>query len=547
MAVLKRLRDDLLAVTATWALLLMCMALAQALNYRLGFNVWPMGEDRNWIDILQNRNGPGAARAFWQINDRNALSPWWYIALRPIILRFDAGMLIIREFVGLLLAVSAYVFLFVMTQARTFALGVACVMAVFLGSGHIDQIYWPMQLALVFSLWSLTLYKLSAENVPADYRLYAGAIVAWFFALGTYSVQTGAILGIAFLAFTAPSATAIARGRRAMTDTLPFALIFVAFWLEWQTAARDDYAAPLHLREAILSVMQAFWHFDFLLFFDSVSYVDHSYQMVYGAISGAVAITVFCALGHRDTENPSALPSWRALLETVGVVGCLMLPVVAVDATGHGIPGVGWRKVYQFTIPFLYLSIAAALFMALPTKAARLSWRVAAASLAALAAAVTLGINRIQVDVTHNEKLLRTALIRLAQENFNEGIAPPYQFLVRREPDFLWYSSDVLSPTYARTWNFPLATSFRFLPSPDVSDPRLSMRFTEDGVENADLDEATTIGNSHVFPVSASKEGVRRLCSIGPEDVKSPVVGWRRSTVWQSKVGDCASAQGASQ
>ena len=93
----KRTAQDAIVVCATWGLLLVCMALAQRMNYQLGFAVWPLGEDRNWIDILQNNKGTAAARAFWEVSDRNPLAPWWYIALRPIILRYDAGLLIIRD------------------------------------------------------------------------------------------------------------------------------------------------------------------------------------------------------------------------------------------------------------------------------------------------------------------------------------------------------------------------------------------------------------------------------------------------------------------
>jgi hypothetical protein len=330
----------------------------------------------------------------------------------------------------------------------------------------------------------------------------------------------------------------MARVKRATTDALPFALIFLVFWLEWQTTARDLYVVRLQPSLLFLSVVEAFWHFDYLAFFNDVVYVSVSYRLIFAAAALAVGAFVFWALGRHKLEPPLPLPF--ALIETASAVGCLMLPVLAVEATGYGIPGEQWRKFYQFTIPFLYLSMIAVLFAILPVKAARLSWRISSASLAAIATAVTLGINRVQVEVTHNERLLRSALINLAQENLNEGHLPPYQFLVRRDPGFLWYSSDLLSPTYARTWALPPSTSFRFMPSASTSDPRLSLRYTEEGVENAALD-GRIISNAHVFSVSATKEGVRRLCRVAPENVQAPVVEWRRSTTLVSRIGDCAS------
>ena len=61
----------------------------------------------------------------------------------------------------------------------------------------------------------------------------------------------------------------------------------------------------------------------------------------------------------------------------------------------------------------------------------------------------------------------------------------------------------------------------------------------EDGVENAAFDGKMT-GNSHIYVVATNDEGVRRLCSLGPQEVKSPVVEWERSSTFQSTTGDCA-------
>lgn len=526
---------DLLIVFGAWALLLACMGVAQAMGYRLGFAVWPMGEDRNWIDILQDKDRYAAARAFWQVDDRNALAPWWYIALRrPIIFPFESGLLMIREAVGLVLAFSTYLFLFVMTRGRMFALGIACVVAVFMANGYIEQIYWIMQVALILSLCALTLYQLAIEKNPTDYRLYVTALVLWFFALGTYGVQAGGVLAIAFLAFTAPAENMLARVRRTVIDALPFASVFLGFWLSWQTTARNVYTAQFHAPETLASLAQAFWHFDYIPMYQLVVY-PVAYRFIFAISAAIVGLFVLFNLGRRQ----EALPSGSALLRTLIAAVCLMAPVVAVEASKHGVPGEGWRKIYQFTIPFLYLSIAAAGFWLLPRKAGSVAWCISAASLAAIATAATLGINRLQVEVTRSEKILREGLLRLAKENFNAGRMPPYQFLIRRGPDVHWYASDVLSPTYAKTWKFPWATSFRFLPDRDMTDPRFALKFTEDGVENAAFDGKMT-GNSHIYVVATNDEGVRRLCSLGPQEVKSPVVEWERSSTFQSTTGDCA-------
>ena len=73
-------------ILGTWSALLLVLFLLQTLGLGVGFDVWPLGEDRVWIDILQRGQGGSAANIFWHINDRIPLSPWWYIALRNVIL-----------------------------------------------------------------------------------------------------------------------------------------------------------------------------------------------------------------------------------------------------------------------------------------------------------------------------------------------------------------------------------------------------------------------------------------------------------------------------
>lgn len=534
----KRTARDLASVFITWTLLLASMALAQVLNYRLGFVVWPMGEDRVWIDILQNNNPLAAAKAFWQINDRNPLAPWWYNAIRPFILRYDAGLFVVRVIVGLLLAITTYVFLLAMTRGRIFALSVACVVAVFLANGYIDHIYWTMHVAFIFSLWSLVLYKLFLNTHRGGHRLYISSVITWLIALGTYSIQSGAMLAVAFLALIAPAPTLRKRIQRAAADTLPFAILFVVFWLEWQTTSRALYLDRPHLLAGIWSIYQAFRHFDYLAFFNSVVYADRSDRLFFLGAASIIGSYIFYRIACADRRGFLPCPP-RPLLEVTIVVGCLMLPVVAVEATGYGIIGEAWRKVYQFTIPFIYLSLVAGSFLLLPVGIARILWCIIVAMFAGVGTAVTLGINRIQVEVTHNEKAVRTALGRFAEENAAQGSAFPYYFLIRREPGFIWYSSDLLNATYARTWSLSPLTSFRFFPVGDTGDSRQFLRFTESGVENAALDRRT-VSDKNVFVLSAGREGIRRLCHIGPGDVAFPLIEWQRSTDWVSAIGDCA-------
>ena len=81
-------------------------------------------------------------------------------------------------------------------------------------------------------------WLLPTQNVTGvrNYPLYALSLVAWFLAFAIYSIQCGAILAVAYLAFTRPPgewclSSAI---RAAAIDTLPYALLFALFALIWR-------------------------------------------------------------------------------------------------------------------------------------------------------------------------------------------------------------------------------------------------------------------------------------------------------------------------
>ena len=76
---------DLVLVFTVWSLLIGTMLLLQGLGLQFGFQIWPFGEFRNWIELLEDGPGVGAAKLFWALDHRNGLSPWWYLAARPLI------------------------------------------------------------------------------------------------------------------------------------------------------------------------------------------------------------------------------------------------------------------------------------------------------------------------------------------------------------------------------------------------------------------------------------------------------------------------------
>src|SRR5207342_1875903 len=99
---------DTLYILGGFGVILGAIALLGALGFGFGFNVFPFWEDITWVDILQRGKGTEAARVWWATDNRNPLSPWWYIGARSIIMNFEPGLLALRYAVSALLALSTY-------------------------------------------------------------------------------------------------------------------------------------------------------------------------------------------------------------------------------------------------------------------------------------------------------------------------------------------------------------------------------------------------------------------------------------------------------
>ena len=100
---------DLCFIFASFALAIGVISLLGSLGLPFGFDVFPFGEDDNWVDMLRRGgwSGAGAAQLSWQLDHRNPLSAWWYIAARGLILNFEQGLLWLRYIMALALALCS--------------------------------------------------------------------------------------------------------------------------------------------------------------------------------------------------------------------------------------------------------------------------------------------------------------------------------------------------------------------------------------------------------------------------------------------------------
>lgn len=181
---------DSFFIFASLAGLVVLIATLGALGFGVGFDVFPIGEDNNWIDMLQRGEGADAARLLWATDHRNPLSPWWYISARNIILDFDAGLLALRFLISAVVAISAYALVATVAgrQARAFGLGLGTLIVFWMANRYPEQIIWNFEGALAASLLSVAGYARFLKLGRRSYHLYAASIVLWFVAFSTYTI-----------------------------------------------------------------------------------------------------------------------------------------------------------------------------------------------------------------------------------------------------------------------------------------------------------------------------------------------------------------------
>ena len=384
-------------IVAAWLAYLAVLGSLQLLGYKSGFAVWPLGEDRNWISILLKGEGANAAGVFWQVNDRNPLSPWWYIAFRKLILDVEPGLLILRLLVGLSLGIASYVLIAAVTQTRILALGVGLTVTLWMANGYVDQIYWNFQAALVCSLVSVIFYHRFLQSGRADHRLYALSLVMWLLAIGTYTIQCGAMLAIAYLALRHEGAAAArdsfwTRVKLALFDATPYLLLFIFFLLIWRTAARtpETYALGFDVLRFITSLKQGLWHSDNSLFAIALWNAPHYLTLILLAAVAGIGIAL---LMRKEIERRPEPFRAAAALDIIVISLCLVAPTVAVEGLGSTwIPGEIWRKCYQFSTPALALCALFALLAWLGKGIARPAWAAVTGAFCAIAVLSSLSV-----------------------------------------------------------------------------------------------------------------------------------------------------------
>jgi hypothetical protein len=444
----------LLASVATVAL----FAILRRLGLPFGLRIVAMGEDYNWLLILSSPNATARAQAFWAMNDRNPLSPWWYILARPLYANGANGPYLTRLTMGPLLGLSTYLMVWAATQgrARGIALGVGMLSAAWILHTTPDEIAWNFIGALALSCLSVACFAIWAAGGRRTPAWYGLSLVLWFIAFATYTFQVGAVVGIGLLALLYPATQHPKPLRRlagAVLETAPYALLLLAFVLAWKTtqnAALAEYYSlnpALLLKNLPLSLQAGF----------SVarygSYVAAALTVLGWAAGGLAILFGLAAAGLHLFALRTAPPvrAWDAALVLAIATG-LVLPTLLIESMSDTwSTGMRWPMVDQAWLPLLWICGASLLLGLLPLSVLlrKLGLAAVVGVTAAWVLVASLGYNNVQTVASANEAALRREMSALGAQ---VPAGMPFNFIVLVDKDVRLVTPDIMSYRVAPVW-----------------------------------------------------------------------------------------------
>jgi hypothetical protein len=526
-------------IVIVWAASNLLLLALQALGFGVGFNVHPLGEDREMIRLMANYPGLEMYGQFWAtLEGRNPLAPWWYQAFSPLIFLRPEGLYLLRKLVDLFLAASVYLLVDQISRARLPKFAFACgVLVLFWNfSGYFEQILWIPLIAFALSILSVYFYCRYLDSGRATADDFVISLLLFFVALATYSIQCGVPIAVFLLSlFRRQERTG---GRRwssaicgAIKDTVFFGVLFVLFIQVWMTTSGDinrffhpeRHSDPgLFLNRFLRSIANLFWHRDTS---DLIALLNLHWPMwLVVASVGVGAILFYCAfvaVARKVATQPNAglAAPYLDLVLVLAVFCALVAPTVLLETTTETwVPGSRARMVQQGFQPVVYLSVLFLLTACLFRRTERgveYVRNVGIALLCALAAVIGLEYNRQLSEQSMFERKLETGLKKILP-----ALGKPTHFVVKMKgmKAGVWYSGvAVTMPSlFAETvYNFNAV----WLDPVYEGEPKASKPVTfgsdQQGIYSPERDG--WIPYQDVVVVEFDGQKVTRLTSIDPE------------------------------
>lgn len=444
---------DLLLIFATWSTLIATMLVLQLLGLEFGFSIWPFGEFRNWIGFLQDGPNFDAAKLFWAADYRNALSPWWYIAARPLIDATPAAPLILHLLAGLFVGATAYLLLAELTGSRSFALSVGILSALFLPTSYRDDIIWNFIAALGCTLLSIWLFALFCKD-RLNTGCLAASYLAWFVAISTYTIQIGAMGAVFFVSLR--NHLSVMSWPRALVgalgDVLPYVSLLALYVMLWITMSPLGVPSAFQLEFSYnalaKSVLFGIWNQQYYFFWAWLVAAGPGLMAIVFGILIVTLLLLLYPLRASDYTNPTPQSLGFALL--IGV--CIVGPTIWLESMSDlWTPGTRWPMVMQFWSPFIFCLIIFIAIWALPNRCWAPFWKGATACAAAFVILLVLGFNRTQVIHVREERDFFDQLQSVVTQDRLAGLKFPRLYLIQLAEPAPFLPVVQLADRYAHT------------------------------------------------------------------------------------------------
>jgi hypothetical protein len=499
------LKSCLVIVALCWLANLALLLVLQLCHLNFGLKVWPMGEDRVWISLLQNNHGADVARSFWHLNDRNPLSPWWYMAMSPIIMSSEFGIYAVRKIVDPILATVTFLLLDKISGARHRAFCLAtCILILFWNFSYfyIEQIMWNFLMALTCTLLTVLCYQKFLEQGRRQSYLQALSLVLYFISFTSYTLQSGAVGANFVLALTQQTGESFAQKfKNACVDAFPFLALLGVYLLTWTTASKPvvDYY-QIHLErikdQFVASVWNFVWQNDYSNFFVAMS-KEWPPLALYGLFM-VLAVGAYFFLNtalkgdeSKTIESKSKEPSTGTfLVNLIALILAVGLPTILVESTSHlWLPGTRVRMIGQFVSPCLFGCIILGVSQTLKRFNFRFTRQMMALFFSVLfSGAVLMGFQYNKMLIT------QTAFERRLAQGLRWYILPgqAHRYFVVRLDNCDWNVSQYLLDMFVETafnmGNLHLRIVPNYLPEPLDAHPHWFITVSENGVEHAAID-----------------------------------------------------------
>jgi hypothetical protein len=452
--------SPLWVIFGVWVASNLLLLALQALGFGVGFNVHPLGEDRNMIRLMANYPGLELHRQFWAtLESRNPLASWWYQAFSPLIFLRPEGIYLLRKLVDLFLATSVYLLVNQISRARLPKFALACgVLVLFWNfSAYVEQILWIPLISLGLSILSVYFYcrYLDSGRATADY--FVISLLLFFVALATYSIQCGVPIAVFLLGLCRRQETI--GGRRlssaaygAIKDTFFFGVLFVLFmqiWISTSAPMIGFFRPGLFLKHLPKSIANLVWHYDTSRLISSLNQHWPLWLVVASVVVSAILFyCLFVAIARKEATPPTAgsTVTHLDLVLVLAVFWALVAPTLLLESTtAIWSPGTRSRMFQQGFQPVLYLSILFLLTEYLFRRTGRGVEHVrngGIALLCALGFVVGLEYNRALSEQTMFERKLEKGLKEILP-----SIGKPTHFVVKMKGMKMgvWYSGTSVS------------------------------------------------------------------------------------------------------